>query len=65
MKKLYRSADNKMLAGVCGGMAEYFEIDVTLLRLLFAFVVFFTHIFPGVFFYLVAALIIPAEKDDK
>ena len=33
-KKLYRSKKNKMIAGVCGGIAEYFDIDPTLVRLL-------------------------------
>lgn len=34
-KRLYRSRTTRMLAGVCGGLAEYFEIDVTLVRLIF------------------------------
>jgi len=33
-KKLYRSQSNKMIAGVCGGIADYFEIDPTLIRLI-------------------------------
>jgi phage shock protein C len=35
VKKLYRSKDEQMLAGVCGGLAEYFGIDPTIVRLLF------------------------------
>ena len=35
VKKLYRSRDEQMLAGVCGGLAAYFEVDPTLVRLLF------------------------------
>ncbi len=34
-KKLYRSVSQKMLGGVCGGLAEYFDIDVSIVRLLF------------------------------
>ena len=34
-KKLYRSRENRMLGGVCGGLGEYFDIDPTLVRLLF------------------------------
>ena len=34
MKKLYRSVENRMLGGVCGGLGEYFDIDPTLIRLL-------------------------------
>jgi phage shock protein C len=36
-KKLYRSRENRMLGGVCGGLGEYFDIDPTLVRLLFVF----------------------------
>ena len=36
MKKLYRSNQNKMLAGVCGGLAEYFDLDPTLIRVIWA-----------------------------
>ena len=35
VKKLYRSRDEQMIAGVCGGLAAYFEVDPTLVRLLF------------------------------
>jgi phage shock protein C len=35
VKKLYRSRDEQMLAGVCGGLAAYFEVDPTLVRMLF------------------------------
>ena len=34
-RKLYRSRTNKQVAGVCGGLAEYFNVDVTLMRVLF------------------------------
>ena len=34
-KRLYRSRENKMLCGVCGGIGEYFNVDATLIRLLF------------------------------
>lgn len=60
-RKLYRSRSQRMLAGVCGGLAEYFNVDVTLIRLALAFLIFFTAIFPGLIFYVIAALIIPEE----
>ncbi len=56
-KKLYRSPENKVIAGVCGGIAEYFDIDPTLVRL--AWVLFCVLGGSGVLAYLVAALIIP------
>lgn len=60
-KKLYRSSTNKMISGVCGGLAEYLEMDATILRLLWALVIIFSGIFPGLLMYIVAAVIIPLE----
>lgn len=51
-KKMFRSA-NRMIAGVCGGFAEYFEVDPTIIRVAMAFFIFFTGIFPGVLFYFI------------
>ncbi len=57
-KRLYKSNTNKMLCGVCGGVADYLNIDPTVIRLLW--VVFgFTGI--GVFAYIVAAVIMPYQ----
>lgn len=60
-KKLYRSDENKMLAGVCGGIAEYFDVDPTLIRL--AWVVFSLLGGSGLLAYILAAIIIP--RDDS
>ena len=38
MKRLYRSESNKMIAGVCGGLAEYFNIDPVIMRLIFVLI---------------------------
>ena len=56
-KKLYKSSTDKKLAGVCGGIAEYFNIDSTLVRL--AWVVFGLLGGSGVLAYIIAALIMP------
>jgi phage shock protein C len=48
-----------MVLGVCGGLAEYLDVDETLIRLGVAFVTCITAIVPGVLFYLAAAIIIP------
>ena len=45
-KKLVRSA-NKVLAGVCGGIADYFDVDPTLIRVLYAVLSLFSAAFPG------------------
>lgn len=58
MKKLTRSADKK-LAGVCGGIAEYFEIDPTVIRIIYAALTIFSAGFPGLLLYLILMLLMP------
>ncbi|MGE5598556.1 MAG: PspC domain-containing protein [Bacteroidota bacterium] len=59
MKRLVRSRENRMLAGVCGGLGRYLEVDPTAIRLLAAFLVLITGCFPGILWYIVAWAIIP------
>ena len=59
MKRLYRSRDERMVAGVCGGLAKYLNIDPTLVRL--AFVGFTLAGGAGVLLYAILAIIIPLE----
>lgn len=62
-KQLYRSRDNKRIAGVCGGVAEYFNIDPTIVRLVW---VLFTITYGiGFVAYIVAVIIIPERKTDN
>ena len=56
-KRLYKSNENKMLAGVCGGIAEYFNMDPTLVRL--GLIVFCALGGSGIIAYIIAAIIIP------
>lgn len=64
-KKLTRSA-NKVLAGVCGGIAEYFDTDPTLVRILYVALSFFSAAFPGILLYIIMLLLMPeANKNDK
>lgn len=56
-KRLYKSSSNYMICGVCGGIAEYFNLDPTLVRL--AWVLFSCLGGSGVLAYIVAAIIIP------
>ena len=58
MKKLYRSKDDRKLFGVCGGLGQYFNLDATIVRLIFV-ILGLMHV--GVLFYILAALIIPEE----
>lgn len=61
-KRLYKSNVNKMISGVCGGLAEYFEIDPTLVRL--GWVLFCVAGGSGLLAYLVAALVMPRNPDE-
>jgi len=60
-KRLFRSEKNRVFAGICGGLGEYFKIDPVLLRIIWLFVVIFTGIFPGVVAYIIAIFVIPLE----
>lgn len=62
MKKLYRSRQDKMIAGVCAGVAEYYKIDSTLVRL--AFVLLTLAYGGGLIAYIVCAIIIPEKPVD-
>ena len=60
-KKLKRSA-NKMLAGVCAGLAEYWDIDPTVVRVVYAALTVFSAGFPGVLLYIIMALLMPQAE---
>lgn len=57
-KKLYRSMSNKMICGVCGGIAEYLNVDPTVIRLLWVIFSFFGL---GILVYIIAAIIMPVR----
>ena len=61
MKKLYRSLDRK-LAGVCGGIAEYLEVDPTVVRILYLILTLFTVAFPGILLYIILWIMIPDRQ---
>ena len=58
-KRLYRSASQKMLGGVCSGLAEYFDVDVSIIRLLLIGVALVTAVLPMTFFYIIAWIVVP------
>lgn len=60
-KKLYRNINDKMIAGVCSGLAEYINVDPTIVRLIWALVALSGA---GVIAYLIAAIIIPEKPSD-
>jgi len=57
-KKLKRSATSKMICGVCGGIGEYFNVDPTVIRLIWAILT-FLGIGSGIIVYIIAAVIMP------
>jgi phage shock protein PspC (stress-responsive transcriptional regulator) len=61
VKRLYRSNDDKMIAGVCAGIAEYFGLDPTLVRLGYIVLSVFT-IFSGVLAYFILWIVVPQKK---
>ena len=61
-KRLYRSKNSRMLCGVCGGIAEYFDIDPTLVRLGWA--LFCALGGSGILAYIIAAIIIPPSPES-
>lgn len=60
MKKLYKSSTDKKIFGVCGGIAEYFDIDPTVIRLVWAISI--LCLGTGLLAYLIATLILPSQS---
>jgi phage shock protein PspC (stress-responsive transcriptional regulator) len=58
---LHRSTKNKMIAGVCGGIAESLGWDPTLVRILYVLVSIFSAAFPGILVYLILWVLLPQE----
>ncbi len=61
-KKLYRSRTDKVVSGVCGGLGKYLSIDPTLIRLLFALLVFF-GVGSGLLVYVILMIVVPLEPE--
>lgn len=59
MKRLYRSRTDRKIAGVCGGIANYFEVDPTFVRLLWILFCFLGG--AGIILYIIAVIVIPLE----
>jgi phage shock protein C len=61
-KRLTRSRNDRLLAGICGGLANYLEVDPTIVRLVLVLATFFTVVFPGILIYLIMWIIVPKER---
>lgn len=64
VKKLYRSKKNRMVAGVCGGLAEYFNVDPTIVRLV-AVLSLLPGVIPGLIPYLILWFVVPENPNQK
>jgi len=60
-KRLYKSKENKVIAGVMGGLGEYFDIDPVLFRVVYMAFSVFTGIVPGIIAYILMAIVMPAR----
>ncbi len=63
MKRLKRSYRERMIAGVCGGIGEYLEIDPTVIRILYVIISIASIAFPGILAYIILMFIIPADME--
>jgi phage shock protein C len=61
-KRLYRSKNERIIWGVCGGIAKYFDVDPTLIRLVAVLTLFFA--FTGILIYIILTLIMPLESEN-
>ena len=61
-KRFYRSRSDRMIAGVCGGLAQYFGIDSTIVRLIFVLLIFATGL--GILAYIIMVIIVPLESSE-
>jgi phage shock protein PspC (stress-responsive transcriptional regulator) len=57
-----RSTNDRLLGGVCAGLAEYFDFDPVLVRIAYAFLTIFSAAFPGLLLYIVMWIVMPEKK---
>ena len=60
-KSLYRSESNKIVAGVCAGLADYFNIDPTLVRVAYVLISVLSAAFPGLLVYIILWVVMPPQ----
>jgi phage shock protein C len=64
-RKLRRSGRDRMIAGVCGGLAEYFGMDPTVMRVLYVLVSLLSAAFPGIIAYIVLMFVMPPPEEVR
>jgi phage shock protein C len=63
MKRLYLSNKDKKLSGVCGGIAEYFDLDPSMVRLGWIIMTILTGVVPGLIGYVIVAIVVPKRPE--
>lgn len=63
-KRLYKNTDKKMVSGVLAGFADYFNVDVTIIRIAYVLLSLVSEGFPGLILYIVLAIVMPDIKDS-
>jgi phage shock protein C len=61
-RKLRRSSKYKMIAGVCGGLAEYFDLDPTIVRVAYVLISIVSVAFPGILAYIILMFVMPPPE---
>ena len=64
MKRLFRKPDQGKISGICAGVADYMQVDVTVVRLVAMTVIVLSGVVPGVLAYFIATLITPVEGKE-
>lgn len=62
-KRLFRSQERRMIGGVCAGLGEYMDIDISLVRLIFVALTILTAVLPMALFYIIAWIIVPLGEN--
>ncbi len=65
MKRLVLNQHDKKISGLCAGIADYIDVDVTVVRLIVLTAIIMTGVLPGMFVYLIASAITPKEGEVK
>lgn len=64
-RRLTRSRRYKMIAGVCGGLAEYFELDPTIVRIAYVLLSIISAAFPGILAYIILMFVMPPPPEQQ
>lgn len=62
-KKMFKVRNNKFVTGVCGGLAKFFGVDATIIRLIYTIIMVLTGFIPMIVFYVIASFVMPYEDN--